>query len=72
MECDFPGLAQPLNLFMKALPMTPYQASINSVNKAQKAYDAADSDDTLLALFAAKKAHREAFTTLYRVNGEWV
>lgn len=57
---------------MKALPMTPYQASINSVNKAQKAYDAAGSDDTLLTLFAAKKAHREVFTTLYRVNGEWV
>ena len=57
---------------MKDLPMTPYQASINQVNQAQAAYDAADSDATLLALLAAKKAHREAFGLLYLVKGEWV
>jgi len=57
-----------------------YEASIRAINAAQAHYfrlcDLAETDDAIGAaletLNRAKQAHRDAFGTLVRIDGEWI
>lgn len=57
-----------------------YEASIRAINIAEANYfylcELAETDDAIGAalesLHRAKQAHREAFGSLIRVNGQWV